>query len=283
VPTNINTAIAEFVRHRVDLDPEETKSARASRDWLLGQIRGFPTADVSFPRPYQEVDILLGSFHRRTKVRPLDDVDLITGLHAEGATYWTYADHIRLLVPDSSTRLLALCYDDSNTLNSRKVLNRFVSALSAVPQYRRAEIGRDGEAAVVELVSYGQIVLPTIRLLKYWNKRRTVPTVRSYVLESMILSHYEQAVVSPHKYIDLEFRNALATLANHIHYPVMDPKGIQGDMNTLSAAERFALSSRAPADVALVNQALAAEQLQDHRSAMARWRQVVGDEFPPYG
>jgi hypothetical protein len=333
VATNINNALDEFVRHCVNLDPEETKSARASRDWLLAQIRGFPTADDSFPRAYQEVDILLGSFHRRTKVRPLDDVDLITGLHAEGATYTTYPDHIRLNVPEGSPRLLALCHDGSNVLNSKRVLNRFVSALSGVPQYRRADIGRDGEAAVVELVSYGwsfdvvpafftkpeadgrtyylipdgnghwkktdprmddqrlsavlaqhgEIVLPTIRLLKYWNKRRTVPTVRSYVLESMILNHYEQAPVSTHKYIDLEFRNALATLALHIHYPVMDPKGIQGDMNTLSAAERLSLSTRAFADVALVDQALVAERLQDHRSAMARWREIVGDAFPPYG
>lgn len=330
---NINVAIQEFMRDQVNLDPTQTGLARTSRNWLIDQIRSFPQKDDTFPRPYQEVDVLLGSFHRRTKVRPLDDVDLIFGLSAEGSTYGTSGSQIVLYAHQESRRLLSLCHDGTQQVNSRKILNRFVMALSNVPQYRRAEIGRDGEAAVVSLSSYtwsfdvvpafftkpesdgrqyylipdgqghwkrtdpriddlriatqdrrhGGVVLPCIRLLKYWNKRRTVPTVRSYAFESIILSHYESLASAATTYIDLECRNVLNTLASSIYLPIPDPKGIQGDLNTLSITERMELSTRANVDVNLIDEALRAEQSGDHQTAIARWRQVMGPDFPAYG
>jgi hypothetical protein len=51
--TNINTAMAEFMKNLVNLDSEETKLARASRDWLLAQIYNFPITDNTFPTPYR--------------------------------------------------------------------------------------------------------------------------------------------------------------------------------------------------------------------------------------
>ena len=275
---------------------------------------------------------MLGSFHRRTKIRPLDDVDLIFGLSAEGSTYGTFGSQIVLYAHPESRRLQSLCHDGTQQVNSRKVLNRFVTALSNVPQYKRADIGRDGEAAVVSLsydwsfdvvpafftkpeadgrtyylIPDGQghwkktdpriddqriiaqnqrhqgIVLPTIRLLKYWNKRRTVPTVRSYAFESMILSHYEATAPAQVAWVDVECCKVLNTIATSIYLAIPDPKGIQGDLNTLSITERQELSTRANVDVNLINEAIGAENSGDHRTAMARWRQVIGPDFPAYG
>jgi hypothetical protein len=58
-----------------------------------------------------------------------------------------------LSVPDGIL-LRGLCHENSNQLNSRKVINRFVSALKDVPQYEKSELGRNGSAAVLNLKSY---------------------------------------------------------------------------------------------------------------------------------
>jgi hypothetical protein len=332
--TNINAALAEFMLNFVNLDRDETNVARASLAWLLTQLSNFPIADNTFPTPYHERDILLGSFHRRTKTRPLDDIDLISVLSAEGSNYTLGGPPISLHVAAGSSRLLSLCHDDTILLNSKRVLNKFVTALKGVGQYRRADIGRNGEAAVIDLTTYpwsfdvvpafftkpesdgrtyylipdgeghwkktdprideqriaavkqkhGATVLPCIRLLKYWNKRRTVPTVKSYTLESMILSHYENQTEKASELIDVEFARVLNTLTSAIHFAVPDPKNIQGDLNTLTHQERIDLSAKARSDVGLIVQALDAERLHgDHRTAIARWREVIGDNFPSYG
>jgi len=154
MPTTVNTAFADFRRDTVDLDAGETATARASRDWLVDQIAGFPEADKTFPLPYEEMHTFYGSFHRRTKIRPLDDVDLISCLHAHGCTYLGDQTDVRITVPETATRLSQYLHDYTRELNSRKIINCFVRSLSAVPQYKRADIGRDGEAAVVSLNSY---------------------------------------------------------------------------------------------------------------------------------
>lgn len=154
MPTNVNVAFAEFRRDTVDLDRDETVRARGSRDWLVAQIAGFPAADATFPMPYEEMHTYYGSFHRRTKIRPLDDVDLISCLHADGCSYVDYQPECRISVPESATRLSRYLHDYTRELNSRKVINCFVRSLASVPQYERSDIGRDGEAAVVSLNSY---------------------------------------------------------------------------------------------------------------------------------
>jgi hypothetical protein len=142
-----------FVRDTVNLDRDVTARARASRDWLVGQIHGFHTDEADFPLSYSEKDIFYGSFHRRTKIRELDDVDLISCISAESATYLDRGGTVTITAtPDS--RLAAYCNDNSLEINSRKILNRFVRSLARIPQYRRADIERNGEAAVLGLSSY---------------------------------------------------------------------------------------------------------------------------------
>ncbi|MHC5932041.1 hypothetical protein, partial [Nostoc sp.] len=79
----VNEAFEIFLRDYVNLDPDKTKLARSSRDWLLSQIHLFPGKDISFPKLYSEKDIFFGSFARRTKKRELDDVDMMIALSAE--------------------------------------------------------------------------------------------------------------------------------------------------------------------------------------------------------
>jgi hypothetical protein len=136
----VNKAFSIFLRDNVNLDSDKTQRARSSRDWLLSQIHLFPSKDLSFPRLYSEKDIFFGSFARRTKKRELDDIDMMIALSAEGGIYHEFTNKIEIYVSESAYKLKALCFDNTNTLSSRKVINKFISLLNQVPQYEKAEI-----------------------------------------------------------------------------------------------------------------------------------------------
>jgi hypothetical protein len=327
--TSVNAAFAEFLANSVNLDPDVTAQARASRDWLVAQLHGFPLSDTTFPLSFEAQDVFFGSFHRRTKIRELDDIDLIACLSAEGSKYWSDPGRIRIRVPDN-TRLRSLCHDDTDELNSRKVINRFIRGLETVPQYKNSGT-RNGEAVVLELESrpwsfdivpgfftepeadgrtyylipdgnghwkktdpridqeritsinaahQGNVLHP-IRLIKFWNRRPVAPAIPPYVLECMVLDHYQTATAS--KWPDLEVAPVLLTIATAVLGPVHDPKGIQGDLNQLSFADRLSIYRRANQDAVAAVEAREAERRGDHRAAIVLWGQIFGSDFPQYG
>jgi hypothetical protein len=146
---NINEAFRSFLRDSVNLDPEKVKKARASQVWLTDQINNFKDF---FPL-YSAINIEFGSFARRTKKRPLDDIDLMFGLLACGCTYFE-SDTIRIQVLDNCEAFKLYKHDNSDWLNSRKIINQFVSKLGGVDQYKSATIKRNQEAATLQLISY---------------------------------------------------------------------------------------------------------------------------------
>lgn len=151
---NVNNAFAEFLRDTINLDPDQTKDARKSRDWLCEQIDALPNRYDNFPLLVCDYHLHYGSFARKTKIRPLDDIDLIIGLHAEGSTYLDYGDRVEVTVSPYAQRLTGLCHEGTNLINSKKVLNRFKAGLSKIHQYKSAEIKYTQQAAVLNLSSY---------------------------------------------------------------------------------------------------------------------------------
>lgn len=115
--STVNTAFAEFLKNTVNLDQDQTKTARSSRDWLVNQIHGFSGND-GFPILYNEMDIFFGSFARRTKIRELDDIDIMIALNAQGGSYLETDGKVEITVADNAHDLLALCHEDSKKLNS---------------------------------------------------------------------------------------------------------------------------------------------------------------------
>lgn len=329
--TSVNGAFSEFLLNSVNLDPNQVSAARASHRWLLGQIQSMPTRHSDFPELYTEVDIHYGSFSRNTKIRELDDVDLIVGIKALGTTYLDLGDSVSLTVPDG-LRLTELCHDGSNQLNSRKVINRFVKYLGEVPQYRKAEAGRNGAAAVLNLLSYpwsfdivpgfftspeldgrtyylipdgngqwmktdprldklridrinqncgGRIRNP-MRLIKYWNRRPTMPSAPSYLIECICLNHFESSG-NASQYPDIGFQALLAHIAHEVLYNVEDPKRIQGNINLLTQEERVKIANRAQVDYAKAVTASKSETDGNHREAIRLWGEIFGSAFPLYG
>ena len=153
--TDVITAFHEFMKSSINLDSEVSKTAKKSRDWLIDRIHGFPGNDATFPKLYEEKDVFFGSFERKTKRRPLDDIDLMACLSADGAYYSTsWNGTVYLREPNQGSPLRDLLFDDGVTINSRRVVNKFKDALSGIPQYQKADIKRKGEAATLKLTSY---------------------------------------------------------------------------------------------------------------------------------
>jgi len=155
--TTVISAFNDFQKNIVNLDSTTSSTARSSRDWLLDQISKFPENNDNFPNLYPEIDIGFGSFARKTKTRPLDDIDLMVGIKADGCTYYERSwDDIELNFPENYSGKLKKYAKilDSSALSSTRITNAFKLELSKVSQYSSAEIKRDGEAATLKLKSY---------------------------------------------------------------------------------------------------------------------------------
>ena len=139
----------------VDLDPEQVTKARKSRDYLKEQIEIVAPQVNYFPKLYGGY-LAFGSFARKTKVRPLNDIDLLLLISAGAGSSTQYISFNKyaIVVTDTSSPTWMYTNDDNRTLNSTKVLNKIKSSLCLIPNYKQAEIKRTGAAVVLGLKSY---------------------------------------------------------------------------------------------------------------------------------
>ncbi|NPV93469.1 MAG: nucleotidyltransferase [Firmicutes bacterium] len=328
--STVNTAFSEFLKNTVNLDPNQTNNARSSRNWLVTQIHGFSGND-GFPYLYNEKDIFYGSFARKTKIRELDDIDIMIALSAQGGVYYETSGKIEIVVDDRAPNLLTVCHDYTKTINSRKVINKFINKLNSVSQYEKAGISRNAEAATLKLKTYtwnfdivpcfftqpewdgrtyylipdgvgnwkktdpridnartteiNQLhsgkVLNAIRIMKYWNKRPTMPTMPSYLLECLFLTYFNNLTSCP-DYIDFVFKDMLEYLTRAVFCSVQDPKNIQGDLNILTFEQMRRISDKAKSDYNKAVQAISIELSGDHKGSIGKWREIFGEAFPQY-
>jgi len=330
VPTTVIAAFNKFQKDLINLDPQRTTSARSSRDWLADKINCF----TDFFPLYKDKHIYFGSFARKTKIRPLDDIDIMIALMAVGCTYSENFDGtISIEVPSDCDAYKYYRHTDANTLNSIKVVNEFVRQLSSIDQYKSATIKRNQEAAVLNLKSHDWAfdivpcfftsedelgrtfyiipdgngnwkktdprkdrdrvtevnkacsgnMLNVLRLVKYWQRRKTMPSMGSYLIECMVLNYFEQRG-SCSDFQDTELDDFFDYLASQIFRAVSDPKGIQTDLNDkLTTEERIKISVKALMDRDIAREARACESREDYRASINKWRQIFGSDFPEYG
>ena len=84
----VNSAFTKFLNETVNLNPNKTSIARKSRDNLINNIANF-SGNNDFFTVYSEKNLKFGSFARKTKIRELDDIDLMLCLSAEGTCTYT--------------------------------------------------------------------------------------------------------------------------------------------------------------------------------------------------
>lgn len=332
MPTKVSSAFDIFLQNSVNLEKERTKKATSSRDWLVQQILDFPKNDYYFPAIFTEKNIYFGSFARKTKKRPLDDIDIMITLNAAGCSYLEYSDRIEINVPNNSSIFKTLCFENTLILNSKKIVNLFLNKLKNIPQYENANIKRNMEAVTLKLKSYEwnfdivpcffttkdiynktYYIIPDgngnwkktdpridrervktinqmhngkihniIRIAKYWNKRPTMPTMSSYLIENILLDYYEKSYNEASDYIDIEIINVFEEIKGRILQNVYDPKGIQGNINDLSYEEKIKVSNRAKSDYEKALMALQYEKDDNHKESIKKWGEIFGDEFPKY-
>ena len=149
----VNQAFADFMQNTVNLDSEVVKAARKSRDNLLDNISEFSEKDGFF-NLYSGFNVQFGSFARKTKCRELDDIDMMIGISADGATYTAYREWNDIqITPSITSEAQQNCLDENGYLNSRKVVERFKRQLQNVREYKKSEIKRNHEAVVLNLLS----------------------------------------------------------------------------------------------------------------------------------
>jgi hypothetical protein len=325
-------AFNEFLSDKVNLDKNETNTARSSKNWLFERIHEFPSKDSTFPKLYSYIDISYGSFARRTKKRELDDIDIMIGISGEGSSYNELYDGIEISAPDTVINLKKLCNEGTNILNSRKVINKFISKLVDIPQYSKADMKLNKQAAVLDLTSYNWSfdivpcfitkedtnrktyylipdgngnwmktdpridrdrvsdinqkndgnVLNAIRIMKYWNKRSSAPTMPSYLIENIILNYYDTKNAKTSNFVDLELPSLFLHVYTAVYNFVNDPKGIQGDINNLSFDERCKISVRAYSDYLKSKEARDFEDQGELKASINKWTEIFGSDFPEF-
>lgn len=334
MPYTVNTSFDIYRSTCVDIDAEQVKTARRSRDYLVEQIEKIANNDSSFPRIYGGYKAF-GSFARSTKVRPLDDIDLLFLLNGKGTSVSMQGGNRCWLKVDTNLAPTLKPYlDNYGYLNSTKVLNKFKSALASIPNYRKADIKRNGVAVVLSLSSYdwvfdivpsfpvnnysgtatdyyiipdgtgewmrtdprrdqdlitevnqkhNKLLLPVIRLIKYWNTYRySPPILPSYYLETMIIMglRYSFSSIS-------SIKSAIPTVFSNLRSAVLtscsDPKGLGDNLETgVDWDTRKKVSDAASEMASYAQLALDAENRNDHKAAIGYWAKIFPN-FPSYG
>lgn len=124
-------------------------------------------------------------------------------------------------------------------------------------------------------------VLKYIRLIKYWNRRATMPTISSYLLENLVLDYFDKHEVSATDQSTL--RDLFDYLSTAIYSNCEDPKGIQGNLNNLDIETKNKISTIASISKSNADNAIDYTISDDHHSAHSLWRKIFGEGFPIYG
>ena len=154
MPYTVWGAFDAFRKNSVDISSDTSKRAKSSRSYLFDQLKGLNASDSACPKFYEFFSF--GSFARRTKITPLDDIDLLATVSGAGTVpsqspnnrydYW-------LSITDS-TMPLAKYNDGYGYVSSIRLLNQIKSSLGEVSNYKKADIKRNQQAVVLNLTSY---------------------------------------------------------------------------------------------------------------------------------
>lgn len=331
--TNVTGAFNAFRRACVDLDPDQVKLARASRDDLQKQITLLPSKERTFPALSGRY-IAAGAFARRTTIQPLDAMAVFVilrggGMTARAAPGISGTYH---LDPGSTPSPLSRLTDASGHVNSTRVLQAFQRALRQVASFDTADITRDGAAVRLKLVTApwrfdlvpavdviagpggvgfflmpnGQgayrradpqkesdastlanqrhhgLLLPLIRLIRYWNTGASCPTLPAYYLETIVLKSFafQVPLTGLPEGLKIFFQQA----PDAIWAPCPDPKGLGPHLDEeIDWQTKHQVTSAMQNAAQVAQRALLADQQGHTRAALDAWHDLFGGAFPLYG
>src|SRR5258708_2246208 len=125
MPITVAAALDLYRSNNVDLDSDDLSASKNSKDYLVEQITRISTNVEDFPTLYHgSYHLPYGSSARRTKVQPLDDIDMMQVLHACGG-WMTYVAPYMYSIKIPSSQVPLWASTDDGSVNSTKVLNKF--------------------------------------------------------------------------------------------------------------------------------------------------------------
>lgn len=145
--STVKAAFKKFQSYIVDLEQTTTEIGRASQEYLFEQVKKLSKNHSNFPRLKGNY-IPFGSFARKTKIHPLDDIDLLLLLNGRGISvelsyrqkasgYGVNMTAVcRVKITDIRSPLLSFA-DNKGYVNSIKILNRIKYHLASVPNYQK--------------------------------------------------------------------------------------------------------------------------------------------------
>ncbi|MHB8390677.1 MAG: hypothetical protein ACYDA1_00030 [Vulcanimicrobiaceae bacterium] len=326
MPQTVSASITKFRTDSVDLTAETTMVARSSRDFLFEQIKTLAKSSI-----LSGSTLSFGSFSRRTKMQPLDDIDCLAMLRCGNAALIKSGYTYDLKITNLGAALAP--YADANGfVNSTLILNAVKKALESVPQYSKSNIGRNGSAVVLDLKSYTwsfdvvpacavsgpndsiayyiipngtgkwkatdpridaarateanarhtTLFLPSVRLLKYWNRRTHKPKLPSYYFETLLTNRALQ--ISPYKTIQNALHDLLWGLRETVKNVCPDPKGREPNLDAaVDPDTKQKVYNAATLAWHAAKQAIDAEIVGDHTTANAQWASLFGPSFTSFG
>ena len=117
--------------------------------------------------------------------------------------------------------------------------------------------------------------LNIIKLIKYWNKKKKITTMKSYILECMLLEYFNE--IKNDISIYYMFKKALKYIYENIFCPICDPKNIQGNLNELNKEERISISEKAKKCYIICNEAINLIERNNYDEAVNKFSELLND------
>lgn len=145
----VTEAFNEFLKEKVNLNSNEISKAVASKNNLIKNIENY---DKDFFKIYYAMNLEYGSFARKTKKKPIDDIDIMICISADERKYLETYNEYKITVNsfDRDNDLI----DETGYLNSTKVINKYIKKLKNIDDYEKSEMHKNLEAATLKLKSY---------------------------------------------------------------------------------------------------------------------------------
>jgi hypothetical protein len=294
---SLENAFAKFLK-RLELTPNEQSDVSARHT----KIRATVKAGIGVER-----DILSGSYKRRTKTKPLKDVDIFFILRASEAGWLDR--HAQDLLAEIKGLLVPAYGEGSVSLGRRSVKVDFglpvsedqtdekVMSIDVVPAFasnghyvipdRHLDqwVSTDPEIheqlAIDANAEYGERWKPLVRMVKKWNDYHERPVKPSFLLEVMALGILDRGFGG---HYSLELQTFFATAAERISETWEDPAKLGPPVSDRLASEPAQLQTAAnELAVAADNVSRARRLAQQGKNgeALHVWRDdIFGPLFP---
>jgi hypothetical protein len=300
MPTTVRAAFDDFLARLEPTDRQKSDAATKQNG-----VR----ACLAVPL-YVAGAFLTGSYARHTMIKPPNDIDLFIVLDADkhSSTFYTILGAQQAL--ESFHRNLKACYPMTPIRKAHPAIHLDFSTygLDVVPAFDRYRGGylipsRFGSGWIstdptkhadrttsVNKTTSGYFV-PLVKMFKSWNATHA-SKLTGFHLEMALANAWPTRLSTffPPSTVLVTYTSYAAAIAAlfpalsaRLAFSTPDPAGLSGSIDDyLQFLDRMNIRGRLTTAGESAQVALRHEARGDHRSAIAKWREIFGDPFPVY-